>query len=237
VITRRVRSLAVASFISLAAAAPTWGSFSATFPVRHVLPQDAVALIEVRVPDAAGRCSIVPKAFADPASAGQRGVLAVSCERDELRGKIVQALAEIDAPPPTQRFHVVILEASRKEGGVPALPASELKALEDFRKVMTYRSFRLDGETVVTLNEHAEMQVGGDYDLQLVVTPAQGEVGSIAVQRFRLLSRRPQTAATGQTGHPTLFDTAFSLKHGETVVLGASSSTETARVVLVTALP
>jgi hypothetical protein len=237
VIAHRARSIAVVSSLSIAAIVPAWGAFNATYPVRHVHPKDAVALLETRVPDVEASCKIAPDGAVDPATAGQRGVLRISCDKDELRGKIEKALAEIDVPPPTLRLHIVILEASRKEGSTPALPPSELKALDDFRKVMTYRSFRLDGETVIQLDDNAQTQVNDNYNIEMALEPGHADAGSFGIRRFLLASKLPQSVPSGALTYPTYFNTAFSVKRGETVVLGASASAETARVVLVTALP
>lgn len=236
-IAHHVRSIAVASSLSIAAVVPAWGAFSATYPVRHVHPKDAVALLETRVPEMEGGCKIAPDGAVDPATAGQRGVLRISCDQNELRGKIEKALVEIDVPPPTLRLHIVILEASRKEGSTPALPPSELKALDDFKKVMTYRSFRLDGETVVQLDDDARTQVNDNYILEMALDRGRADAGTFGIRRFVVASRLPQTVPSGAITYPTYFDTAFSVKRGETIVLGASASAETARVVLVTALP
>ena len=237
-IARRIRSMAIASSIAIAAAsAPAWGAFSATYPVRHVHPKDAVSLLEIRVPEVEGDCKITAEGAVDPMTSGQRGILHVSCNKDELGGKIEKALAEIDVPPPTVRLHIVILEASRKEGSTPALPPSELKALDDFRKVMTYRSFHIDGETVVQLDDDARTQVNDTYNVEMALDRGHTDAGSFGIRRFIVASKLPQTLPTGAVTYATYFDTAFSVKRGETIVLGASASADTARVVLVTALP
>jgi hypothetical protein len=230
--------MAIASSVAVAAAtAPAWGSFSGTYTVRFIHPRDAVGLLQARVPELNSDCKIDPQEALDPTTAGQRGVVRISCGQDTVRAKIEQALAEIDVPAPTQKLHVVVLEASRKDGGTPALPASELKALDDFRKVMTYKSFRLEGETVVQLNEQVKTQINDSFNLEIVVGSTRGTVTAIEVRRFRLSSNVPQPAGKDNVTYRMFFDTAFSVKQGETIVLGASASAETARVVLVTALP
>ena len=239
-IARRLRSMAVVSSVGIAVAvatAPAWGAFSATYPVRHVHPKDAVSLLEIRVPEVEGDCKITPESAVDPMTSGQRGILYISCNKDELRGKIEKAMAEFDVPPPTLRLHIVILEASRKEGSTPSLPPSELKALDDFRKVMTYRSFHIDGETVVQLDDDARTQVNDTYNVEMALDRGHTDAGSFGIRRFLVASKLPQTLPTGAITYATYFDTAFSVKRGETIVLGASASAETARVVLVTALP
>ena len=235
---RRVCTIAVLGFLPIAAAPCAWAGFSAAYPVRYLHPRDALALLQSRVSELnEDGCKIDSEPVIDPHAAGQRGIVHVTCKADDVRAKVEKALAEIDVPPPTQRFHIVILEASRREGSAPALPASEQKALDDFKKVMTYKSFKVQGETIVQLDDNAKTQVNDDYDLELVLDLTRADATSISVRRFCLTSKTGQPLLNGAVTYPAFFDTAFSVKRGETVVLGSSSTSDTARVVLVTALP
>ena len=62
-------------------------------------------------------------------------------------------------------------------------------------------------------------------------------VDSTHVQSFELRSARGQPTPGGATAYTSYLETSFDLKRGETIVLGSSVSGDTARVVLVTALP
>lgn len=231
----RVRVLAVWTVL-LAACAIARAAEKGTYAVRYLEPGDAISLLYVRVPEAQ-ECSLGASPAKDPASAGQRGVILVGCNRDGIAAKIEQALAAIDLPSATRRFHVTVLSASRKEGATPDLPPSEAKALADAKKVMTYRSFQVETEAMLQTDRIAATQMGGMYSLELMLVPSRGTDSSINVSHFRLSSAAPTAYANGAQTFTTYFDTSFSIRGGETIVLGTSAAGDAARVVLVTALP
>src|SRR5262249_7719604 len=68
----------------------------------------------------------------------------------------------------TERFHVAVLAASRKEGPVPSVTAGEAKALADFQKVMTYKSFIVEAETLLQSDRSAEARLGA-YNVMLQI--------------------------------------------------------------------
>jgi hypothetical protein len=219
-----------ASHTSVRAARP------AAYSVRNLEPSDAVALLYVRVPEAQ-ECDVKSVRSTDRASAGQRGVITVTCNREDIAAKVGEALAAIDAPPVTRRFHVTVLEASRKEGSTPDLPPSEAKALADAKKVMAYRSFQVDAETVLQTNGGAQTQMGGRYRMELSMNPSKTGDASIEVERFRLFVTQPPSNPEAAPTWVSLFDTSFSLRAGETIVLGSSAGGDAARMALVTVLP
>lgn len=212
-----------------------------TYAVRNIDPADAVSLLCLRDPDACKGCNMGAEAAREPSTAGVRGTIGVTCNKglvaEGWEGKIAAALAAIDVPPPTYQFHVVVLAASRKDGPSPDLPPSEAKALADFKKVMTYRSFTLEAESVVRTNRGARVQLNSDYDLEVALDPRSSGGDSIHVANFDLRSTHGRQEAGGATSYPTYVETSFDLKRGETLVLGGSISDQAARVVLVTALP
>jgi len=232
------RALCSLTAVSLAfTLAPAALAGAKTYPIRHLQPNDAIMALQVRVPQLHQDCHVTPSHASDPRSVGLRGVLTVTCNEDAIQEQIAQALAAIDVTPPTQRFHIAVLTASRKEGPVPDLPASEAKALADFKKVMTYRSFEIEAETVLQCDRDAQTQLNTDYALELVIQPDTVTGQSIDVRKFQLRAVNPQVAPTGQQTYPTYLETSFSIKKGETIVLGTSVTDQQARVVLVTALP
>jgi hypothetical protein len=154
-------------------------------------------------------------------SAGVKGFLEVTCNTAETQTKIAAALDAIDSPPPTQRFHVAVLTAWRKEGPMPDLSAGEQKALNDFKKVMTYRSFQTEAEAILQCDRNTQVRLNGNYALELSINRSAGGGESIDVRKFQL---------------GNFIETSFSIRKGETVVLGASTTDQEARVVLVTAL-
>lgn len=211
---------------------------AATYPVHHLDPADALMALNARVPGLGQDCRFSSSRANDPKTAGLRGVLDVTCNTESIQAKIQPALDAIDAAPTSHRFHVAVLTASRKEGPTPEVTPGEAKALNDFKKVMTYKSFQVEAETIFQSDSEAETQLNGNYALEIMINPNNGAGDAIDVQRFRLRSTSPQTVPNGgQTFYPTYIETSFSIKHGETIVLGTSTSDQQARVVLVSALP
>jgi hypothetical protein len=137
----------------------------------------------------------------------------------------------------TERFHIAVLTASRKEGSTPELPPSEAKALADFRKVMTYRSFDVEAETLLQTDRGAEARLG-TYTVLLSLDWSRPPGETIDVRTFQLRAATPQIIpATGAQNTPTYIETSFEIRRGETLVLGTSTTDQQARVVLVTLLP
>jgi len=135
--------------------------------------------------------------------------------------------------PTTERFHVAVMSASRKDGPMPELPPGEAKALADFRKVMTtYRSFTVEAETLLQMDLSAQARLG-TYNVEFVLDRDRSAGDTINIHGFQLRAADPIPAL----GTPTYIQTSFTIKRGETIVLGSSVSDQQARVVLVTALP
>lgn len=139
--------------------------------------------------------------------------------------------------PTTERFHVAVLSASRKEGTIPDLPPSEAKALADFRKVMTtYRSFAIEAETLLQSDRTVQARLGS-YNINLVLDRDRSTGDLLNVLAFEISAAEPVVGPTGAQSKPVYIQTSFTIKRGETIVLGTSTTEQQARVVLVTALP
>lgn len=234
--TARNAALSIAvAFAALAPATTARAEFHFDYPIQHLAPNDAEMLLRVRLPELGDSCTVAGQTA--PGSALFKGVVMGTCKDDALKPKIEAALAAIDVAPPTQRFHVAVLGASRKEGPAPELMPSEAKALADFKKVMTYKSFHLDAEAVLNVAHGAEARMSDAYQLTMQVEPSTAGGGSIEVRAFQLRAAEPKQMPSGSAGFTTYVETSFSIMRGETVVLGASISDQEARVVLVTALP
>jgi hypothetical protein len=233
---RIARNTLVLSGLLLAGAVPARAEVSRTYGIRHLDPGDAAMALQARIPGLRKDCHITPDMAHDTKTAGMKGVVIAECSSDAMFPKIEAALAAIDVTPPTQRFHVLVLEAMRNDGPTPDLPPSEAKALADFRKVMTYRSFRIEAETVLQSNDVVEAQLGSSYRLGMQLSPS-GVGDVIDVRRFQLHAASPRSTPTGAQTTPTYIETSFSIKKGETIVVGTSVTDQQARVVLVTALP
>jgi hypothetical protein len=211
------------------------GDPTRTFSVRNLDPMDAISMVQVRVPNARAECRLMPQHTRDPRSSGAVGVILAECKSEAMFPKIEAAIAAIDVPPPTYRFHVALLSASRKDGAMPDLPPGEAKALNDFKKVMTYKSFKIEAETVLQGSREMQTTLNGEYRLEMGVDDSSTD--SILVKPFQLQPVTPKLLSTGKQVSTTLIETSFNIMRGETIVLGTSISDQQAAVVLVTALP
>jgi hypothetical protein len=236
---RPIRTVIVLWGLStLGIATGSGAALAASYPIRHLDPTDALMALNVRVPGMGQDCRSTPSPARDPASAGVRGFLEITCTTDAIQMKIQAALEAVDVSAPTHRFHVAVLAASRREGPVPDVAPGEVKALNDFKKVMPYKGFQVEAETVLQSDGQAQTQLNSNYVLELVINATNGGGDSIDVRRFQLRGSNVQTVGSGsQTYYTNYIETSFSIKKGETVVLGTSVSDQQARVVLVTALP
>jgi hypothetical protein len=236
--TRAIPFLIVMAILAAAAAAAGAAyAADASYPIRNLEPSDALMALNIRVPSLGQECKVTVTHAQDPSTAGLRGTLDVRCNNDAMLSKIQAAVQAIDVPLPTHRFHVVILGASREDGPSPELPPGESKALADFKKVMTYRSFRIEAETIVQSSREAQTQVNTGYIVELLINPTNSGGDTVEVRRFALRGVDPRVSPTGEQSHTSYVETSFSIRKGETLVLGSSISDKQARVVLVTALP
>jgi hypothetical protein len=94
---------------------------------------------------------------------------------------------------------------------------------------------RGDGHVGPGVLDDAQTQVGPRYALEMSINQNHGDGDTIGVRKLLLRAANMQVAPGGsQNYYPTYIDTSFTLRRGETVVLGTSVSDQQARVVLVT---
>jgi hypothetical protein len=205
------------------------------------------------------RCRISASAFAsDPAAkwvgdTSLKGFLEVRSD-SATHERIARALAKADAAPLTQSFQLLLLAASTHKGaGEPDVPASAQKALADLRGFLPYKDYKLLDSTWLraTQDRATEGRVVGRGDQGYTVKLRFRTTGSdqMFLDHFELdeelMMPRPDSAA--KKGEPAaaphaprdLISTSFSLKKGETIVVGTSKidGSEEALVVLLTAVP
>ena len=205
-----------------------------SYPIRNLEPNDALLALTGRVPELNEDCRVTSQRANDPRTAGIRGTIEVKCGSEATQSKVRAALEAVDVPPATYRFHIAVLQGSRKEGPSPELPPSAGKALDDFKKVMAFKSFQVEAETILQSDRDAEAQLSTYYVVELSLDRGSGDI--INVRAFKLRSAILQGPGD-KAFYPTFLETSFSIKKGETVVLGTSLSDQQARVVLVTAMP
>ncbi|HEX4959727.1 MAG TPA: hypothetical protein VF173_02725 [Thermoanaerobaculia bacterium] len=204
------------------------------------------------------RCQISASAFLGDASAkwvgdsSLKGFLEVRCD-SATHERISRALAKADAAPLTQSFQLLLLAAStHKAASEPDVPASAQKALADLRGFLPYKSYQLLDSTWLraTQDKATEGRVVGRQDAGYRVKMRFRITGNeqMFLDAFELSEElsmpRPATEgkkepAVAPHAPRDLINTSFSLKKGETIVVGTSKldGSEDALVVLLTAVP
>ncbi len=205
------------------------------------------------------RCQISASAFVgnDPAKqwVGDtlKGFLDVRADT-ATHERISRALAKADAAPVTQSFQLLLLAAStRAANGGPEVPEAARKALADLRSFLPYKSYQLLDSSWLraTQDKVTEARVvgrdGAGYNLKLRFRTTASE--ELFVDAFELheepgIPGPPSTATKESPGRAPraardLISTSFSLKKGETIVVGTSKidGSDEALVVLLTAVP
>jgi len=184
------------------------------------------------------------------------GVLAVSADA-LTHERIVRELAKRDVAPKTQVFQLVLLTGSAKAGASPKdLSAGAQKALNDLKGFLPYKSYELLDSTLMPATRGTVStarlvgRAGAAYGLRMGFRAGgSGADEKLFVDRFYLGEESgttpiqpPAGPNTGSGGHRAprdLVNTSFSLKPGETIVVGTSrlDGSEDALVILLTALP
>ncbi len=205
------------------------------------------------------RCQVTVSAFLGDAAAkwvgdsSLKGILEVRCD-SATHERIARALAKADAAPSTQSFQLLLLAAStHKAAGEPDVPASAQKALSDLRGFLPYKSYQLLDSTWLraTQDRPTEGRVVGRQDQSYHVKMRFRTTGNdqMFLDAFELsedfpVARPVSEAKKGEASVAPraprdLISTSFSLKKGETIVVGTSKvdGSDEALVVLLTAVP
>lgn len=170
--------------------------------------------------------------------------------------KIVRRLAELDIAPQTQNFLLILLAGSNQAGPSPKdLSAGAQKALNDLKGFLPYKSYALLDTTLLPGTPESPSTArlvgrgGAAYNLRMGFrSSGLEEKRQLFISRFALREEAgttpivpSRTDGTGGSEHRPprdLVDTTFSLKPGETIVVGTSrlDGSEDALVVLLTAV-
>jgi hypothetical protein len=154
----------------------------------------------------------------------------------ESHAKLARVLAEKDAAPPTQTFHLVLLAAGNKDGTAsPDLAPGARKALDDMKGFLPFKSYRIVDTALIRVirDENVQARVlglsGGNAVLMLRFSSGGADGKKLYVNTFNLNDDK-----AGR-----LLQTAFSMDVGETVVVGTSSvsGSDEALVTILTAVP
>jgi hypothetical protein len=234
-----------ASAASAQSDSPATETFQRSYPLRYLRPLEAEVLAWGECAEAAaGRCQVTG------AGISESNVPYVNVLADApTHAKIARVLAQRDAVPRTQRFHVLLLVADTSGSGVPeGIPAGAAKALADLKGFLPYTRYRQVDSAWVQTADDAEATLTGPDGLPLHVGLSfENRVGEeLYVNSFRLVAPEvfpePRQAGNDKPGRlrrQQLLATSFSLQVGETVVVGTSKldGGGEALVTLVTAVP
>jgi hypothetical protein len=167
--------------------------------------------------------------------------------------RVARALAKADASPSTQSFQLLLLAAGPKPASVEEVPEGARKALADLRGFLPYKGYQLLDSSWLraTQDKPTEARVvgrqGAGYNLKLRFRTTGND--ELFVDSFSLGEEPgmpwPASEATKGTAPRApraprdLISTSFSLKKGETIVVGTSKidGSDEALVVLLTAVP
>ena len=205
------------------------------------------------------RCQVSASAFVSDSSmkwvgdSSLKGFLDVRSDF-ATHERVARALAKADAAPTTQGFQLLLLAAGPKASAGPEVPEGARKALADLRGFLPYKGYQLLDSSWMraTQDKFTEARVvgrqGASYDLRLRFRTAGND--ELFVDSFSLSEDAgmlwPVSEATAKDATPRaprpprdLISTSFSLKKGETIVVGTSKidGSDDALVVLLTAVP
>jgi hypothetical protein len=151
--------------------------------------------------------------------------------------------------PRNQNLQILLLSASLKPSTTagPEIPENAQKALNDLKKFLPFKSYQLvDGAWLsATEGRSAQARLAGSsgaaYKVELRFrSPGDPEPPSLFVEAFRLDQEMVVQMKEGpQYSSRRLIETTFSVKVGETIVVGTSKAdgADGALVVLLTAVP
>ena len=206
------------------------GKVTRVYPLQTLDPLRAQFELEVAYPAAAGMEMVAERT----GEANYLRVVAPAADQEA----IAKILAEKDVAPPAVSLQVILLEALDAPVPGPDLPGGAQNALKDVRSLFPFKGYRQRHTAVVPAARNAMASLGNEFGVRLDARP-QGS-GTVSVAGFELVRTLPEKAPV------QLLGTSFSIKRGETVVLGTSLLPATAKadpdtpralVVLVTALP
>jgi len=179
----------------------------------------------------------------------EEGILVVTAIA-ALHERVSTLLSEVDRPPQTQAFHIIVLAATDSPSTPSDLPPGAQRAVEDIKTFLPYAGFRvLDTGWLKTVREGQTTLTGPtgfEVGLEFRGDPRSGE--PLLIETFQMTVMEPAVilpeGVQGETRgarQRLVLETSFSMNVGETVVVGTSKlngggDEPTALVILLTAL-
>ena len=158
---------------------------------------------------------------------------------------IAAEIERLDRAPASLNFRLVLLLAGDDFPTDLKLPPQETRALADIKQFLPYKGYRLLDSGWIRSGERASLRLGTEptFEMEMHFEWNSASGGrEIQVDRFRLNSafayQRQEDGKTRVVGSPhQLIQSSFSMKVGETVVVGTSklNGKGEALVVLLTA--
>ena len=172
-------------------------------------------------------------------------------------GRLAMAQAPVPQPAPratetnprNQNLQILLLSAALKPSTTtgPEIPENAQKAVNDLKKFLPFKSYQLVDGAWLSATEGRSTQArlagsnGAAYKVELRFrSTGDSEPPSLFVESFKLDQEVVVQMKEGpQYGGRRLIETSFSVKEGETIVVGTSKAdgADGALVVLLTAVP
>lgn len=170
-----------------------------------------------------------------PGEAKPKGYLRVLTTA-EYQDRIAGVLEQLDQPPKTRVFHIIVLGASDEPAAAPEpseLPAGAEAAYREIKSFLPFRSYRMIDSALVRSSGRADVSLSQSYAIEFAFRVGPSKDKPLEVQQFLLYSKGYERA-------PRHMETSFSMDIGETVVVGTSrpfrDEEGAALIVLMTAL-
>jgi len=208
------------------------GNVPRLYPLHHLDGMQAMLEVQAGYPD-----SMLPGVEMRPERTGDTSFLRVNAP-SAIQDAIARILAEKDVAAPSVTLQVVFLDAMDASLPAPDLLGGANSALKDVRTLFPFKGYRVRHTAVFPASRQAGASLGNEFFLRLDARP--GITGSVEVSTFEIQRGNQREGLT------SLLGTSFSIRKGETVVLGTSlvpanvnvgPDVPRALVVLVTALP
>jgi hypothetical protein len=208
------------------------GNVPRLYPVHHLDPMQALLEVQAAYPD-----SMAPGVDMRPERTNDASFLRVTAP-PAAQEAIARILSEKDVAAPSVTLQVVLLDALDASLPAPDLPGGASAALKDVRSLFPFKGYRIRHTAAFPASRQAGASLGNEFVIRVDARP--GVSGSVEVSGLTLFKGQPKE------GMVDMLTTSFSIRRGETVVLGTSlvpananvnADVPRALVVLVTALP
>ncbi len=167
----------------------------------------------------------------------------------EVHSRVVALLSEVDKPPHTQAFHIIVLAATDSPSTPSNLPPGAQRAVEDIKAFLPYEGFRVLDTGWLKTSRQGQTTLTGPtgFEVGLVFRGNPTSNEPLLIEEFQMTVLEPAVVLPEGVQGDThgayqrlVLETSFSMSVGETVVVGTSklngNNEPTALVILLTAL-